>query len=182
MSNDEDLKLINLCLKGDKKAFERLIDKYQRTIFNVALRMVNDYDDAKDISQTVFIKAYSRLDTFKPKYKFFSWLYRMLINESLNFLEKKRQHMKLEQDMISKDMNPEQAYFKDELSKIVDEAVGELPVDYRVAIVFRHFADLSYKELSFVLGIPLKTVKSRLFTARQVLAKIFSDRGIRAYE
>ncbi len=182
MSNDKDLKLVNLCLKGNKKAFEELIDKYQRTIFNVALRMVNDYDDAKDISQTVFIKAYNRLDTFRPNYKFFSWLYRMLINESLNFLEKKRQHMKLDRDMISKDLNPEERYHKNELNKIVDEAVGDVPIDYRVAIVFRHFADLSYKELSFVLDIPAKTVKSRLYTARQVLAKIFADRGIKAYE
>lgn len=182
MSNDTDLKLVNLCLKGDKRAFGELIDKYQRTIFNVAMRMVNDYDDAKDISQTVFIKAYNRLDTFKPKYKFFSWLYRMLINESLNFLEKKRQHMKLEHDIISRDLNPEERYQQNELNRIVDEAVGELPIDYRIAIVFRHFANLSYNELSFVLDIPAKTVKSRLYTARQVLAKIFSDRGIKAYE
>ena len=144
--------------------------------------MVNDYDDAKDISQTVFIKAYNKLDTFKPKYKFFSWLYRMLINESLNFLEKKRQFMKLEQDIISKDLNPEERYQQNEINKIVDEAVGELPLDYRVAIVFRHFANLSYNELSFVLEIPEKTVKSRLYSARQVLAKIFSARGIKAYE
>ncbi len=182
MSNVKDLELVNLCLKGNKKAFEELIDKYQRTIFNVALRMVNDYDDAKDISQTVFIKAYNKLDTFKPKYKFFSWLYRMLINESLNFLEKKRQFMKLEQDIISKDLNPEERYQQNEINKIVDEAVGELPLDYRVAIVFRHFANLSYNELSFVLEIPEKTVKSRLYSARQVLAKIFSARGIKAYE
>jgi RNA polymerase sigma-70 factor (ECF subfamily) len=182
MSNDRDLKLVRLCLKGEKKAFEELIDKYQGKIFNVALRMVNDYDDAKDISQTVFIKAYNRMDTFKPKYKFFSWLYRMLINESLNFLEKKRQHMKLEQDIVSQEKNPEERYHQNELNKIVDEAVGELPVDYRVAIVFRHFANLSYKELSYVLDIPIKTVKSRLYTARQVLAKIFTERGIEAYE
>ncbi|HHI03721.1 MAG: RNA polymerase sigma factor [Candidatus Zixiibacteriota bacterium] len=182
MSNDDDLKLINSCLAGNKGAFEELINKYQRTIFNVALRMVNDYDDAEDISQTVFIKAYNRLDTFKPKYKFFSWLYRMLINESLNFLGKKRQYMQLEQDIISKDMNPEEKYRKNEFDRNVNKAVGELPVDYRVVIVFRHFANLSYKELSYVLDIPIKTVKSRLYTARQILAKIFLDRGIKAYE
>ncbi len=90
--------------------------------------------------------------------------------------------MKLEQDIISKDLNPEERYNRNELNKIVDEAVGELPIDYRVAIVFRHYANLSYKELSFVLDIPAKTVKSRLYTARQVLGKIFSDQGIEAYE
>ena len=90
--------------------------------------------------------------------------------------------MQLEQDIISKDMNPEEKYRKNEFDRNVNKAVGELPVDYRVVIVFRHFANLSYKELSYVLDIPIKTVKSRLYTARQILAKIFLDRGIKAYE
>ena len=90
--------------------------------------------------------------------------------------------MQLEQDIVSKDMNPEEKYHKNEFDRNVDEAVGELPIDYRVAIVFRHFANLSYKELGYVLDIPIKTVKSRLYTARQILAKIFLDRGIEAYE
>jgi len=182
MSENDDIKEITECLKGNFKSFERLVDKYQKPLFNSAVRMVNDYDDAKDITQTAFIKAFEKLDTYDPKHKFFSWLYRILVNESLNFIGKKRRSMPLEQDIMSPSETPEEKFHRDELSRSVDEAVGGLPIDYRMAIVFRHFADLSYDELSYVLGIPVKTVKSRLYSARQILAKKFVERGLVVYE
>jgi len=182
MSENDDIKDVNECLKGNGKAFERLIDRYQKALFNTAIRMVNDYDDAKDITQTAFIKAFEKLDSFKPEYKFFSWLYRILVNESLNFIGKQRQHMPLEQDIISTADTPEEKFNRDQVSRTIDEAIGALPVDYRMAIVFRHFADLSYQELSYVLNLPVKTVKSRLYTARQKLSRVFTEKGLVANE
>jgi RNA polymerase sigma-70 factor (ECF subfamily) len=175
---DQDTILVRECLDGNPEPFEKLIDKYQKKLFNLALRMVGDYDDAKEITQITFVKAYERLDTFDSKYKFFSWIYRILVNESINFLKQKRQHMALNQNMVAAEKTPEESLNSHELNRVVDEAVGELPVDYRMVIVFRHFADLTYRELSFVLGVPEKTIKSRLFTGRQLLGKILTKRGV----
>ena len=76
MTEQEDLRLVEECLKGNTDAFGLLVENYQKAIFNMALRMVNDYDDAQDITQSVFVKAYGKLDGFNPKYKFFNWIYR----------------------------------------------------------------------------------------------------------
>ena len=178
MTEDQDKILVKESLEGDPKAFEKLIDKYQKKLFNLALRMVGDYDDAKEITQIVFVKTYERLNSFDSRYKFFSWIYRIFVNESINFLKQKRQHMALNQDMVSAGNTPEESFNDKELTRLVDEAIGELSIDYRMVIVFRHFADLSYKELSYVLGIPEKTIKSRLFTGRRLLGEILTNRGV----
>ena len=92
MTEPEDSSLVSSCLKGNAGAFEILVERYQRQIFNAALRMVKDYDDARDLTQTAFVKAYERLDSFDPRHKFFSWIYRIVINEAINFLKWRRQH------------------------------------------------------------------------------------------
>jgi len=87
-NNDTDL--VQECLAGNTKAFEALIDKYQKKIFNIVYRMTGNDDDAEDITQSVFIKVYEKLSSFNPKYKFFSWLYRIALNESLNLMNQKK--------------------------------------------------------------------------------------------
>lgn len=90
MHEPDDKDLVRRCLKGDKKAFETLLDRYQTPVYNVALRMVSSHDDAADLTQTVFIKAYENLRSYDERFKFFSWLYKIAVNSSLNFLEQKR--------------------------------------------------------------------------------------------
>ncbi|HEV8538434.1 MAG TPA: sigma-70 family RNA polymerase sigma factor, partial [Bacteroidota bacterium] len=90
MAEGQDIELIQQCLQGNSKSFECIVDKYQLPIYNIALRMLNDADEAEDITQIVFIKAFENLQQFNTKYKLFSWLYRIAINESLNLQHSRR--------------------------------------------------------------------------------------------
>ncbi|MFH1312411.1 MAG: sigma-70 family RNA polymerase sigma factor [Candidatus Eisenbacteria bacterium] len=174
--NDKDL--VRECLEGIEQAFEELVNRYQKVVFNVAYRMVNDYDTAEDITQVVFIKSYEKMDSFDPKYRFFSWLYRIAINEALNHINQRKRMTELTADMVSKGKAPDEAYSDTELSRKMGEALMELDPTYRTVVVLKHFRNLSYKEMSDILEIPEKTVKSRLFTGRQLLRKVLVARGI----
>ena len=178
MTDVSDLDLVSECLGGNSRAFGTLIDRYQMTVFNTALKMVNDYNDAQDIAQTVFAKAYEKLDTFNPTYKFFSWIYRMVVNESINWQKKKKYHKELDHKVISIGKTPDRVLDDKELSESMRDAIVELPPDYRTVIISRHFEDLTYKEMAQTLKIPEKTIKSRLFTARKLLCDILIKRGI----
>lgn len=181
MTENTDNDLVRACLNGNSAAYEGLIDKYQKAIFNTALRLVNDRDEAKDITQEVFIRAYENLRKFKPEFKFFSWIYKMTLNQSINVINRRKHKTTLGTDLISPDKDPETRLNGKRLIKKVQDAIAELSIDLRMVIILRHFADLSYRELSFVLDIPEKTVKSRLFTARQRLGEILSKQGIVEY-
>jgi len=171
-------KIIELCLSGDSEAFGRLVEKYQKQVFNAALRIVGDYDEAHDIAQTVFIKAFEKLHTYDPRFKFFSWIYRMTVNESINSLARSKRTETLPANLVAQERGPEEQAAAKQLSALVQRGIMELSVHYRVVIVLRHFRQLSYQEISQVLAIEEKTVKSRLFTARQLLCEIFRKRGI----
>jgi len=90
MSDDEEQAAVVRCLQGEARAFESIVDAYQRVLFNVALRMVNDRDDAQDVVQAAFVKAYEKLRTYDQRRKFFSWIYRITVNECLNHLARRR--------------------------------------------------------------------------------------------
>jgi RNA polymerase sigma-70 factor (ECF subfamily) len=173
-----DKELVERCLTGSKQAFGVLVDRYQKVIFNVAYRMVNDYDAAEDITQSVFVKGFEKMNSFNPKFKFFSWLYRIAVNESLNHIKQRKRMEELSPGLTSKGKSPEQAYSEVELSEKMQDALMELDPSYRMVIVLKHFRDCSYKEMSYALQVPEKTVKSRLFTARQLLRGVLVKRGI----
>ena len=178
MVKEEDTVLVNQCLHGDTKSFELLVDKYQKTIFNVAFRLCNDYDDATDITQSVFIKAYEKLKNYNPKYKFFSWIYRIVINESLNFINRQKRQQSLDEDYVTKDNSPDKIYDHSELQKQIQEALMILEPNNRILIVLKHFQNMAYNEISSLLGIPERKVKSRLYAARQKFGKILVEKGI----
>jgi RNA polymerase sigma-70 factor (ECF subfamily) len=179
MNNNDDTGLVKKCLQGDVKSFEVLVDKYQKPIFNVALRMCNDFDSAEDISQAAFVKAYNNLKSFNPRYKFFSWIYRIVINESLNFINQRKNLQELDEDMISIEKTPDQKLEESELSGKIRDALMKIESNYRILIELRHFQNCSYTEIGHILDIPEKKVKSRLYTARQVLGKILIKIGIK---
>lgn len=175
---DNEADLLDRCLEGDGGAFGQLIDRYQRVLFNVSLRMVGNREDALDITQTVFLKAYENLGKFDRRHKFFSWVYRIMINESLNHLNRARRMEPLDESLESGACGPEVDCAQSRLRDSIQTALLELTPDYRQVIVLRHFVQLSYQEMSGVLEVPEKTVKSRLHTARQLLGGIFSKNGI----
>lgn len=173
-----DFYYVKECLRGHPNAFEPLIDKYQKPIFNVALKMLNNYEDAQDVTQSVFVKAFEKLDSFNPKYKFFSWIYRMVINESINFLNKRKRIEELDSTIVTLEKNPEKKLDEIELSERIQNALMRLRMDYRVVIILKHFENLSYRDIGYILDIPEKKVKSRLFTSRQLLRDILIAKGM----
>ena len=140
-------------------------------MFRVALRMLGDYEDARDATQTAFVSAYRKLSSFDPNLRFFSWLYRILLNECLNARRDRRPHEPVMPDMVLAG-SPLEALEASERRHRVQQALLALPHDYREVIVLRHFAELGYDEIATTLGIPPKTVKSRLYTARQRLTEL----------
>jgi RNA polymerase sigma-70 factor (ECF subfamily) len=161
------------CLRGDPSAFEAIVNRYQRVMFALALRMVGDYEDARDATQNAFIRAYERLDTYDPERRFFSWMYRIVVNECLNFRRARRPTEPLDEGIEEPaDAGPLRLAENGEQSARIDAALVKLPEDQRMVIVLRHFADLSYAEIGDILGVPEKTVKSRLFEARQRLGEL----------
>lgn len=155
-------------LAGDQDAAVGLIDRHQRPLFNVALRMLGNVQDAEDVTQTVFGKAFISMSSYDPKYRFFSWLYRMTINESLNQLKRRKRTVTLEDD-ADIPMGQVTADNALEAEDRVRTALMNLRPDDRAVVVLRHFVSLSYERIAEVLEVPVRTVKSRLFTARERL-------------
>ncbi len=161
--------LVKLTLKGDLRAFEELVDRYQKVLYNTVLRIVQNADEAEDVTQTGFVKAYEHLVEYKPQHKFFSWLYRIVVNESLNALRRRKETQEIDSGLMASVKDPAETYEDSEREEYVDKALQLLSPENRAVVVLRHFQDLTYKEIGQILDIPEKTVKSRLFTARQLL-------------
>lgn len=145
-----------------------LVDRYERRLFNVALRMLGNAQDAEDVVQTVFGNAFLALRRYDPKFRFFSWMYRMTVNESLNALKRRRPMVTLDEDLgiAASGYSPDAAKDAEER---VGKALMHLAPDDRAVVVLRHFASFTYDEIANVLDVSAQTVKSRLFTARQRL-------------
>ena len=168
--DDLDRTLVRRYLKGERAAGDELVDRYHRSVFNVALRMLGNVQDAEDVTQTTFGNAFVSLDSYDPKYRFFSWIYRMTVNESLNTLKRRRNVVSLDGSFdVPADAESDGAA---EAEEKVGRALLELKPDDRAVVVLRHFVSFSYDEISDVLGVPVKTVKSRLFTARERLRQV----------
>ena len=164
---NEDVTWVARCLRGDSQAFERLVVRHQRVLFTVAFRLLGDYEDARDAVQNAFIRAYTKLDSYDPTRRFFSWIYRIAVNECLNIRRARRPHDTLDAPLEAAAVtDPVEAR---ESSERVKAALLTLTPEQREVVVLRYFADLSYEEMSEAIGVPEKTVKSRLFTARQKL-------------
>jgi RNA polymerase sigma-70 factor (ECF subfamily) len=171
MQDAHDADLVARTLAGQPEAFEGLVGRYQRVLFKVALRMLGDHADAADATQSAFIKAYERLGTFDPRFRFFSWIYRILLNECLNAKRSRRAH----EEALAEPSTQSTAF--DALASAerrarVQRALLALPLESRQVVVLRHFAGLSYDEIAEAVGIPAKTVKSRLYSARQRLCEL----------
>jgi len=167
----EDAALVARSLEGDAAAFEVLVERYQRVLYTVAYRMLGNPDDARDAIQTAFVRAYERLATFDADHRFFSWIYRIVINECLNLIRARRPEEALTPALAAVG-SPFDTAASQERRTQVQAALLQLSPDYRAVVVLRHFAGLSYDEMAAALGVPSKTIKSRLHTARQRLGEL----------
>ena len=134
--------------------------------------------EINSLSKGIEARIVAKLESFNPKYKFFSWIYRIVINEALNFIHQDKKNLDLDDNIISKEKTPDQVFEQTELSRNIRIALMRIEPNYRILIELRHFQNCSYDEIGFILEIPEKTVKSRLYTARQVLGKILIKVGI----
>jgi RNA polymerase sigma-70 factor (ECF subfamily) len=149
-----------------------LLDRYETPVFNVVLRMVHDYEDARDTTQTVFLKAFTNLGSFDARRRFFSWVYRIAINESLNFLAKRsRREIATQQATSGMAASAATDHRSAEAERDLHDALARIKPDDRAAIVLKHILGCTYRDMSAILELPEKTVKSRLYTARERLRK-----------
>lgn len=162
---------------GDRKAFTMLVARYEKPIFNTAFRMVKNFDDAADITQNAFVKAYEKIDTFNPSYKFFTWLYKITVNETLNLINRRKRRLEFEYDSPAHLPTPEDDLELNEMSQYLQQALNAMSYDQRIVIVLKHLLLLPYSEIAEILGIPEKTVKSRLFSSRHILRKELLKQG-----
>lgn len=182
MEKNDDKEIIRRCLEGDIERFAELVERYQKSLYNVAYRMLRDPDEAAEVTQAAFVKAYQNLAGYNPAFEFFSWIYRMVLNEAIDTLARQRRVAVLDEQLPSPTATPEGELLQKEVEQLVEAAIEQLSVTSRVVIVLRHFAHLTYNEIGFILEIPEKTVKSRLFEARRQLAELLSRRGMIAHD
>ena len=170
-SDSEDLALVRQALGGQKDAFGALVGRYQKVMYTVALRMLGNTADAQDATQDAFVKAYEHLASFDGKHRFYSWMYRILVNECLNVSRARRPEEALDGDEQDGG-TPFDTTLESERREQIQLALLRLTPEYRTVVVLRHFAGQSYGEIAEALAIPEKTVKSRLYSARQRLGEL----------
>jgi RNA polymerase sigma-70 factor (ECF subfamily) len=183
-----DGELVQSALAGRESGFEELVRRYQRPIAAYVYRMVGDYDAALDLTQEVFIKVYNSLSRYRSEFKFSTWIYKIAHNAAIDHL---RRHSAREQALSngadgertevaieSRRLTPEQESERNERCSEIETVVRLLPHAYRELIVLRHSQDLSYDEIAEVTGLPLGTVKNRLFRAREAMRDQLVQRGI----
>ena len=182
MHKEEDVALVESCIRGDRRAMSQLVSKYQRPVFNASYRILGNLDDAADATQTVFLKVFEHIADYDQKFKFFSWVYRIAINESLNQVKKRRAQESLDDSQASPWQGPAEELDSARLCQKVQDALMLLNDDLRTVVVLKHISGCSYQQIAGILQLPEKTVKSRLYSARQLLKKTLrvettNDRG-----
>jgi RNA polymerase sigma factor (sigma-70 family) len=186
----DDHELIAIALKGDEKAFARLMLKYKDSIYFMILKMVKNKNDAEDLTLEAFGKAFANLSFYSTEYAFSTWLYRIASNNCIDFLRKKRGiHFPLNNDqesdseennsnLKSSSPNPEERLIINQRERILHNFIQKLKPKYRALIDLRYFKEYSYEEIAKELDLPLGTVKVQLFRARNMLYTLIGKAGV----
>jgi RNA polymerase sigma-70 factor (ECF subfamily) len=180
MTDDPDAALVLESRAGDRSAFERLVARHARSVFNAAYRILNHREDATDVTQTTFLRAYEHLDRCDPAQRFSGWLYRIAVNESLDVARARGRAEPMLDDPESDRDEPDETAAHGQLDAGLQRALMAIKVEYRTLVVLKHVQDRSYEEIAAILDCPVKTVKSRLFIARQALREVLARRGLLA--
>jgi len=183
----DELKLVRAAKDGDVSAFEQLVKRYDRNVFRIANHITHSREDAEDVVQEAFLKAYSNLEKFQEQSKFYTWLVRIAVNEALMKLRKRRperfvsldEDVKTEDDSLPREVadwspNPEQLYNQEELRDILSRTIQGLPPTFRTVFVLRDVEGLSTEETAEALELSVPAVKSRLLRARLQLRERLS--------
>jgi RNA polymerase sigma-70 factor (ECF subfamily) len=174
VAKESDEALVLRCRGGDSSAFRDLIARYQGPLYNAAYRVLGNADDARDVTQVAFMEVSERLDDYDPSHRFFSWIYRIALNAALNLHRRNRREQPLA-ERGADPVDPESRTAESEQSRRIQRALMQLSEDHRIVLTLRHFSDRSYREIGLILEIDEKTVKSRLFEARQRLRELLRD-------
>jgi RNA polymerase sigma-70 factor, ECF subfamily len=191
---DDELRLVEEARQGDSTAFAKLVNRYERRIYRVAWNITQNEEDAEDVVQESFLKAFEHLDSFQGQSKFYTWLTRITVNESLMKLRKRKsdrtvsldQSIETDEDLIVREVavwdgTPEDRYGQAELRSILDNAIAGLKPIFRTVFVLRDVEELSTEETAEILGLSVPAVKSRLLRARlqlrEKLTRIFKRKG-----
>ena len=187
MTAEEELRLVKCAAGGDEGAFEKLVIENEKLIYNVALKITGNPDDAEDVAQEAFIKAYRNLGSFRGESRFSGWLYRLCYNAAMDHIRKTRDPnlrsltnddgSDAELDVSDPAPTPEESAERKETQRIVREAVNQLDDDKREILIMREFSGMSYTNIADALGIEEGTVKSRISRARASLAEILRQSG-----
>lgn len=186
-----DVELVVSALKGGDNEFEELVQRYQRPIHSYVSRMLNDYEAALDVTQEVFIKVFNSLSRYSSEYKFSTWLYRIAHNAAIDHMRRNSGNLQsietetadgayelqIESSLPSPELEQERSEWRSEIEAVVKC----LPSVYRELILLRHSQDMSYDEIAEITGLPLGTVKNRLFRAREMMREIFIERGFNGF-
>ena len=190
-SREEDAALLEAVLAGDGTAYRGLVEKYQNRVYGMVYGMLRNREDARDITQEAFVKAFRNLEGFRLEASFYTWLYRIAMNLAIDFTRKRkrRESAGFDESIASRDEDggisevhhgdsPRKALERKQLFSQIMTAMDKLPEDQKQVILLRELEGLSYKEISEVMEIPEGTVMSRLFYARKKLQKLLSDEQI----
>lgn len=183
----QDYKLVKRCLDhGDQAAYAELMQRYRESIYYMLLKMVNNPDDAEDLTIEAFGKAFNRLQQYHPSYAFSTWMFKIASNNCIDFIrkERKKKTMSIDTGMTNEDgdnvtydiesegRDPEAELIRDQKIKAMRQVVEKLKPRYRELVILRYFKEYSYEEIAQELELPLGTVKAQLFRAREFLANL----------
>jgi RNA polymerase sigma-70 factor (ECF subfamily) len=172
MNAPTDRDLILRAKRGDADAYSEIVTQHQTSVFNVCYRILHNRNDAEDLAQETFMRAYNRLNTFDIEREFAPWIRRIAANLCLNHIESQKVTMQLDEERDEdKTQSPSQQVEVKERSEQIRQALSSLPANYRVIVELRHYQEMSYDEIADELKIPLSDVKSHLFRARKLLAE-----------
>lgn len=183
MTAEQDDQLIAQAREGDQRAYWKLVNRHQKTVYHVAYKIVRNEETAEDISQETFMKAFAALASYRSEFRFSTWLCKIAANTSIDHLRKKRiQALSLDREIETEEgsvefeiadysFHPEREFEAKQQRKSIDEAIDDLSERYRQVIIYRHRDDKSYEEIAELLNVPVGTVKARIFRARELLKK-----------
>ncbi len=181
----QDYEIVKRAVLGEEKAYSQLTKRYWDSIFHKMLNMVHNREDANDLTQEAFAKAFDKLTSYTPRFAFSTWLFKIAINNCIDHIRKKRLHLLSIDDKVegegsqdysfslkSNSLDPEQTFIRTQKVKQMRKVLRRLNHKYRLMIELRFFEDLSYEEISRELEIPLGTVKAQLFRAKELLSNM----------
>ncbi len=186
---DEDRELVELTLQGDKKAFEMILNRHQQALLNYIGRMVGDRELALDFTQEVFIKSYSSLSTYQPQFKFRTWLFKIASNYVIDFWRKRKldtlsmdRSRNKENNRVPFEVSSDEPsicaqYELAELREKVEGALNKIPSHFRELFVWRHINQFSYEEIAEIKGLPVGTVKNRVFQSKELIRQLLEEKG-----